>query len=144
MVPQRVRAEKGVGPFLPTRVAPLFGSRGVAKLVRSTAALRGDGDPATPSSLRLAPCDLPKIGSNVAYVSFFNTLLGRQLLASGRQQSLARTGRFVAHLNFPSKSPKAAQTASQAGNHHLDSTPVLSTARLTGQTISSGNVDLSR
>ena len=41
---------EGVGPFLPTRVAPLFGSRGVAKLVRSTAACGEMGAPATPSA----------------------------------------------------------------------------------------------
>ena len=45
MVPQRVRAQKGVGPFLPTRVAPLFGPRGVAKLVGSTAACGEMGTP---------------------------------------------------------------------------------------------------
>jgi hypothetical protein len=39
------RAQKGVGPFLPTEVAPIFGPRGVAKLVRRTAGLWGDGDP---------------------------------------------------------------------------------------------------
>ena len=50
-MPQRVRA---------LRVAPIFGPRGVAKLVRS----------ATATALRLAPCDLPKIDSNVAYAGF--------------------------------------------------------------------------
>ena len=45
MVPQRVRAQKGVGPFLPTRVALIFGPRGVAKLVRSTAACGEMGTP---------------------------------------------------------------------------------------------------
>ena len=64
-MPQRARAQKGVGPFLSTGVAPIFGPRGVAKLVRSTAA----------TTLRLAPDDLPKIRSNVAYVGFFNSLL---------------------------------------------------------------------
>ena len=44
-VPQRVRAEKGVGPFLPTRVAPISDPRGVAKLVRSTAACGEMGSP---------------------------------------------------------------------------------------------------
>ena len=42
------------------RVAPIFGPRYVAKLVRSTAA----------TDRRLAPCDLPKIDSNVAYAGF--------------------------------------------------------------------------
>ena len=56
-MPQRVRA---------LRVALIFGPRGVAKLVRSTAA----------TTLHLAPCDLPKIGGNIAYVQFFNSLLG--------------------------------------------------------------------
>ena len=32
--------------------------------------LAGENGHPTLSSLRLAPCDLPKIGSNVAYVSF--------------------------------------------------------------------------
>ena len=35
-----------MGPFLPTKVAPIFGPRYVAKLVRSTPVLWGDGDPA--------------------------------------------------------------------------------------------------
>ena len=69
-VPQRVRAQKGVGPFLPTRVALIFGPRGVAKLARSTAACGEMGTPQPHQALRLAPGDLPKIGSNVAYVSF--------------------------------------------------------------------------
>ena len=52
------------------RVAPIFGPRYVAKLIRSATACGEMGDPATPSSLRLAPCDLPKIDSNVACVGF--------------------------------------------------------------------------
>src|SRR4029077_11610935 len=63
-----------MGPFLPTKVAPIFGPRHVAKVVRSTAALWGDGGPHTPSSRRLAPCDLPKIDSNVAYADFSTAL----------------------------------------------------------------------
>jgi hypothetical protein len=38
--------------------------------------LRGDGDPATPSSLRLPPWDLPEIDNNMTSVRFFNSLLG--------------------------------------------------------------------
>jgi hypothetical protein len=34
-----------VGPFLATKLAPIFGPRYVVKLARSTAALWGDGDP---------------------------------------------------------------------------------------------------
>ena len=45
-------------------------ARKCSSSARKSSRLRGDGDPATPSSLRLAPDDLPKIDSNVAYVSF--------------------------------------------------------------------------
>jgi hypothetical protein len=44
MPPKSSRLERG-GILLPTKVAPIFGPRYVAKLVRSTVALWGDGDP---------------------------------------------------------------------------------------------------
>jgi hypothetical protein len=64
MIPKELTPRKGWDPF-PTKVAPIFGPRYVAKLVRSTAALWGDGDP-TPIKPALGSCDLPKIDSNVA------------------------------------------------------------------------------
>ena len=66
------------------RVAPIFGPRGVANPCPWRHGLRGDGDPATPSSLRLAPSDLPKIASNVAYADF--------LEGSGRRNLPGRSG----------------------------------------------------
>ena len=45
MMPQSAHVQKGVGPFLPTKVAAIIGPRYVAKFVRSAAALWGDGGP---------------------------------------------------------------------------------------------------
>jgi hypothetical protein len=60
-------AWKGVGPFLPTRVAAIFGPRGVAKLARSTAALWGDGDPTPHQVCAWLLAIFRKLTGNVAY-----------------------------------------------------------------------------
>jgi len=66
--PKSSRLERG-GTLLPTGLRH-FSALVVSPSLSVALRLAGRWGPRTPSSLRLAPGDLPKIGSNVAYASF--------------------------------------------------------------------------
>ena len=85
----RVRAEKGVGPFLPTRVAPLFGPRGVAKLVRSTAACGEMGTPQPHQACAWLSLRSSENWQQRGIRELFNSLLGAS--SSPKRPSAVRT-----------------------------------------------------
>jgi hypothetical protein len=61
-MPKELTPRKGWDPFFPPRWRQFS-----ALAMSPSLSIVGNG---TPSSLRLAPCDLPKIDSDVAYVGF--------------------------------------------------------------------------
>ena len=65
--PRKPRLEK-VGPFVPTKVAPIFGSRYVAKLARSIAACGEMGTPQPHQVCAWLLAIFRKIDGNVACV----------------------------------------------------------------------------
>ncbi len=65
-----------MAPFLPTRVALIFGPRGVAKRCPEHGGLRGDGDPATPIKPALGSWRSSENWQQRGLRAFFNSLLG--------------------------------------------------------------------